>query len=181
LEVFVRKIGTQVVLVCLVAAAVLVATTRSSAAQAAAPQAAAPQAATPTPSVEEVLKSMRSDMQSTRADIIAKNLSLTADQAAKFWPVFNAYQKEPNVIMDAQLKSMQDYVDHYATLDDAAARTFINSHLERDAKMTALRQHWLAEFEKVVPIKVAARAMQIDRRLSNLAQLEISSQLPLVH
>jgi hypothetical protein len=44
-----------------------------------------------------------------------------------------------------------------------------------------LRQKYLAEFQKVVPGKVAARAIQIDRRLSNLAQLEISSQIPLVH
>ena len=54
------------------------------------------------------------------------------------------------------------------------------SSLDRDAKMTALRLHWLGEFQKVVPANIAARAMQIDRRLSMLAQLEISSQIPLV-
>jgi hypothetical protein len=57
----------------------------------------------------------------------------------------------------------------------------ISAHLDRDAKMTALRQHWLGEFQKVVPANVAARAMQIDRRLAMLAQVEISSQIPLVH
>jgi Spy/CpxP family protein refolding chaperone len=140
-----------------------------------------PPASEKAPSVEEVLKSMRADMQSTRADIMAKNLTLSAEQASKFWPVFEKYQKEQNVIMDEQLKSIQKYVDSYETLDDAGARAFITAHLDRDAKMTALRQKWLPEFEKVVPAKIAARAMQIDRRLSNLAQLEISSQIPLVH
>ena len=79
-----------------------------------------PQAGTPAPSVDEVLKSMRADMQGTRADIIAKNLTLTAEQAAKFWPVFEKYQKEQNVIMDEQLKGIQKYVDTYQTLDDLA-------------------------------------------------------------
>ena len=111
---------------------------------------------------------------------MAKNLTLTAAQAAKFWPVFEAYQKEQNVIMDAQLKSLQKYVASYQTLDDAGALAFINAHLERDAKMTALRKKWLAEFQKVVPAKLAARAMQIDRRLSLAAQMEVSAQLPLV-
>lgn len=142
----------------------------------------APQAAAePKVNVDEALKSMRADLQSTRADIMAKNLTLTAEQAAKFWPVFEQYQKAQNVIMDAQLKGIQHYAEVYQTLDDAGALALINAHMERDEKMTALRRQWLAEFQKVVPGKIAARAMQLDRRLSMLAQLELSSQIPLVH
>jgi Spy/CpxP family protein refolding chaperone len=131
--------------------------------------------------VEEVLKSMRADMQTARADVMAKNLTLNAEQASKFWPVFNQYQKEQNVIMDEQLKGIQKYAETYQTLDAAGAMALITAHLDRDAKMTALRLHWLGEFQKVVPANIAARAMQIDRRLSMLAQLELSSQIPLVH
>jgi len=75
--------------------------------------------------------------------------------------------------MDEQLKSIQKYAETYQTLDDAGALALINALLDRDAKMTALRQHWLGEFQKVVPTRIAARVVQIDRRLSNLAQLEI--------
>lgn len=131
--------------------------------------------------LDSALAAYRADMQSTRADIMAKNLSLTADQASKFWPVFNAYQKEQNVIMDEQLKGIQQYVDHYDSLDDAGAIALVKAHLDRDAKMTALRQKWLVEFQKVLPGGLAARVIQIDRRLSNVAQLEISSKIPLVH
>ena len=134
-----------------------------------------------TPSLEEALKSYRADMQGTRADIMAKNLTLTADQAAKFWPVFQNYQKEQNTIMDAQLKSIHKYVEGYNTLDDAGALAMFNAHLDRDAKMTALRRHWLAEFQKVLPTKMAVRAMEIDRRLSLVAQTEVAAELPLVH
>jgi len=139
-------------------------------------------ATSPSPaSVDSSLTAFRADMQSSRADIMAKNLSLTADQAAKFWPVFNAYQKEQNVIMDEQLKGIQQYVAGYDSLDDAAALALMKAHLDRDAKMNALRQKWLGEFQKVLPGKLAARAMQIDRRLSLVAQLELASRIPLVH
>jgi Spy/CpxP family protein refolding chaperone len=131
--------------------------------------------------VDEVLTALREDMQSSRADIMAKNLSLTADQAAKFWPVFNAYQKEQNAIMDEQLKGLHKYVESYDSLDDAAALALIRAHLQRDAKMNALRQKWLGEFQKVLPTKLAVRAIQIDRRLSLAAQMEVASQIPLVH
>jgi Spy/CpxP family protein refolding chaperone len=131
--------------------------------------------------VDETLKALRADMQSSRADIMAKNLTLTAEQAAKFWPVFDAYQKEQNAIIDDQLKGIQKYVDSSETLDDAAALALMRAHLERDAKMNALRQKWLGEFQKVLPTKLAVRAMQIDRRLSLAAQMEIAARIPLAH
>jgi Spy/CpxP family protein refolding chaperone len=135
----------------------------------------------PAPTPDEVLKALREDLQSSRADIMAKNLTLTADQAAKFWPVFSAYQKEQNAIMDEQLKGIQKYVESYDSLDDAGALALMRAHLQRDAKMNALRQKWLGEFQKVLPTKLAVRAMQIDRRLSLAAQMEVASQIPLIH
>ena len=143
-------------------------------------QAPAQQASTG-PSTDDVLKTLRADMQSSRADIMAKNMTLTAEQSAKFWPVFNAYQKEQNVIMDAQLKGIQKFVQGQETLDDATALALMNAHLERDAKMTALRKKALADFQKVLPTKLAVRAMQIDRRLSLVAQLETVARIPLSH
>jgi hypothetical protein len=57
----------------------------------------------------------------------------------------------------------------------------MKAHMDRDAKMNALRQKWLGEFQKVLPTKLAVRAMQIDRRLSLAAQMEVASQTSLVH
>jgi hypothetical protein len=147
-------------------------------------QAPAQQASTTTaaaPTADDALKALRADLQSSRADIMAKNLTLTADQAAKFWPVFSAYQKEQNAIIDEQLKGIQKYVDSSETLDDAGALSLMKAHLDRDAKMLALRQKWLGEFQKVLPAKLAVRAMQIDRRLSLAAQMETAAAIPLVH
>jgi len=147
-------------------------------------QAPAKQASTTTESgskVDDVIEAMRLDLQSARADILAKNMSLTADQAAKFWPVFNAYQKEQNEIIEAQLRDIKKYVESYDTLSDAGALALMQAHFTRDAKMNALRQKWLGEFQKVLPAKLAVRAMQIDRRLSLAAQTEVTSRIPLVH
>src|SRR5690349_15893394 len=56
-------------------------------------QQAQPVSTTPA-AIDEMLTAFRSDMQANRADVMAKNLSMTAAEAAKFWPVFDAYQKE---------------------------------------------------------------------------------------
>jgi Spy/CpxP family protein refolding chaperone len=148
---------------------------------AAAPQAKPASATTTTMSVDEVLKAVRSDLQTGRSDIVAKNVTLTSEQAAKFWPVYEKYQKEQGAIMDEQMKGIQEYVNGYETLGDAAALGLIKSHLDRDAKMTALRQTWLGEFQKVLPTKLAVRVMQIDRRVSLAHQVEFAARIPLAH
>jgi hypothetical protein len=131
--------------------------------------------------IDEVLQAVRSDLQSGRADIVAKNVTLTGEQAARFWPVFDAYQKEQNAIMDEQLRGIQRFIEDFEGLDDAGALGLINAHLDRDARMSALRKKWLAEFQKAVGTKVAVRVMQIDRRLSLAHQMEFAARIPLAH
>jgi len=131
--------------------------------------------------MDDVLQAIRADLQGERADIIAKNMTLTSEQAAKFWPVFEKYQSEQNVIMDDQLRGIQRYIENYDTIDDAGALALINGHFDRDARMNALRQKWFGEFQKVLGTKLAVRAMQIDRRLSLAQQMQFASRIPLSH
>ena len=133
----------------------------------------------PASSIDDVLKEIRGDLQNSRADLVAKNVSLTSAQAAAFWPVFEKYQTEQNVIMDDQLKSVQWFIENFDKADDAAALQLINAHFARDAKMNALRQQWLGEFQKVLGTKLAVRVMQIDRRLSLAHQAFVTSKIPL--
>ena len=121
----------------------------------------APPAPPSAAALDDALKEIRADLQNSRADTIAKNVSLTTAQAAQFWPVFENYQREQNAIMDEQLKTVQWFIENFEKADDAAALRLMNAHFERDTKMNALRQHWLSEFQKVIGTKVAVRVMQV--------------------
>ena len=131
--------------------------------------------------LDQVLQALRADLQADRADVLAKNLTLTSELAAKFWPMYEAYQKEQNVIMDDQLRGIQRYVDSFDKLDDAGALALINAHFDRDGRMNALRQRWFGEFQTVLGTKQAVRVMQIDRRLSLAHQMYFAASIPLAH
>ena len=137
--------------------------------------------ATKVTTMDDVLQAIRSDLQSDRADVLAKNMTMNSEVAAKFWPMFEKYQKEQNAIMDDQLRGIQRYIEHVDTLDDAEALGLINAHFDRDGRMNALRQKWFGEFQKVLGTKLAVRAMQIDRRLSLAHQLRFAASIPLAH
>jgi hypothetical protein len=83
--------------------------------------------------------------------------------------------------MDEQLKGVQRYIESFDALDDAGALGLINAHIDRDARMSALRKKWLAEFQTAGGTKIAVRAMQIDRRLSLAHQMEFAARIPLAH
>ena len=141
----------------------------------------APKPATPAaPTEEQLLQQFRNDLQAKSADIMAKGLTLSADQAAKFWPMFEQFQKEQNAILDAQMKATQDYAKNFNTLSDADALAYLNALLERDDKIHGLRVAYLKKFQTVVPAKIAARAIHIDRRLGQVMQVKLSSQIPLI-
>lgn len=143
---------------------------------------APPMPAADTTNTNAALAKFRDDMQATRADIMAKGLTLSADEAAKFWPLFKQYQAEQNVIIDAQIEAVKQYADRYQTLNATDAVAYVKSLLERDQKMDALRVKWLAKFQSGgISGGTAARAIQLDRRLSQLAQAQLSSEIPLVH
>lgn len=141
---------------------------------------ASSQSAAAAADITKTLEDYRTDLQTKRADLLAKNITLSATEAARFWPLYEKFQVEQNEILDAQLKGTQDYVANYEKLDDAKALSYLNVLLARDESMAALRRKYLPEFQKVVSTPTAVRVIQIDRRVSLLAQLELSSHLPLV-
>jgi Spy/CpxP family protein refolding chaperone len=145
-------------------------------------QAAWPQepAAAPQPTQEQVIEQFRQDLLSKRADIMAKGMTLTADQAAKFWPLFQQFQTEQEAVMNGQIEATQKYSDHFASLTDADALDYVNALLTRDKAMNDLRVAWLAKLQTVVPPRIAARAIQLDRRISQVSQVKVSSQIPLI-
>lgn len=130
---------------------------------------------------EQALKAYRNDLQMERTDLMAKNLTLTPDQAAKFWPAYAKFQAEQASIIDKQVKVVQKYVDVYSNLDDSTAVSLAGDVLDEDQQMTELRRKWLAEFRKILPPRLAARVIQIDRRLGLTSQLAFASQLPLIY
>lgn len=133
-----------------------------------------------TSTTEQVMEQFRNDLQAAAADVMAKGLTLTAEQAAKFWPMFEAFQKEQKSIIDEQLQALAKYQETYKTMSDADALFYANSLLQRDQKIHDLRVKYLTKFQEVVPARIAARAIQLDRRLGLVGQVKISSQVPLI-
>jgi hypothetical protein len=122
----------------------------------------------------------RQALQAAETEVISKAVSLTTDEATKFWPVFKKFQSEQEAVIDKQLAALRQYADDFATLTDEQAVAYVNALLERDQRIHDLRVKYLAEYSKVLPAGKAARVIHISRRLGLASQAKLASEVPLV-
>jgi hypothetical protein len=147
----------------------------------AAPQAAQTEKKAPTrEDIDKLVEVMRKDVRAEKADIVSKTMAFDASQAAAFWPIYKQYEAERQALGDEMLGIIQDYAEHYESMNDTKAQGLVARTIAVEEKRVALVKKYAAEFEKVLPAKVVGRFLQVDRRINMLIDLKVSSQIPLV-
>ena len=133
------------------------------------------------PDVDKLIELVRKDVRAQKADIIGKTMNFDAAQAAAFWPVYKAYEAERQALGNERLGVIQDLAEHFESLNDAKAKGLLDRSIAIEEKRVALEKRYAGEFLKVLPAKTVARFFQVESRLNNLINLELSSQIPLVN
>jgi len=155
----------------------------SLAAQTAAPAAApapAP-AAKPSPDqVDQYVKLLREDLRSHRKQLVAVNLSLTDAEATKFWPVYDKYTAEGAKLGDERVALIKEYAEGFGKITDAQALSLTKRSVVLEEKTAQLRAKYVPLVSKVLPGTKTATFFQIDRRISNLIDLQLAKEIPLV-
>jgi hypothetical protein len=130
---------------------------------------------------DQLVELVRKDVRAEKADIVAKTMKLDSAQAAVFWPVYKAYEAERQALGNQRLAVIQDLAEHFDSLNDAKAKGLLDRSFAIEDQRLALEKKYRDELLKVVPAKVVARFFQVESRLNNLINLEISSAIPLVN
>jgi len=128
---------------------------------------------------DQQLALLRRDIRSIKKRLIAANLTLTDSEATKFWQVYEEYSADMGKINDSRTAIIKEYSDEYGTLTDDQADNLIRRWLDTDIEQTKLRQRYVPIFRRVLPGKKAATFFQLDRRISTLIDVQLTSQLPL--
>ena len=126
------------------------------------------------------IEMLRADLRAQRKQITAQNMTLTADEATKFWPIFEQYRQEAIKPNDERWAVIKDYAANYNTMTDAQAQEYMQRANAVDQQLLALRMKYVPVFEKVISPKKTALWYQIDRRIDLLINLQLSAVIPMV-
>jgi len=126
------------------------------------------------------IEMLRADLRAQRKQIMAQNMTLTSDEATKFWPIFDQYRQEAIKPNDERWALIKDYAANYNTMTEAQAQDYIQRSTAVEQQLLALRMKYVPVFEKVISAKKTALWYQIDRRIDLLINLQLSAQIPMV-
>ena len=136
-------------------------------------------------SQDQAANNMEIVREKVRADkklLVAANMELTESEAAAFWPVYEAYQKEIADLNQRTLKVIENYADVYnqGAVSDDAAKKLLDEALAIDSAEVDLRKSYVSKFSKVLPAAKVARYYQIERKIRAAINYELASGIPLV-
>jgi hypothetical protein len=129
---------------------------------------------------DQDIQMLREDIRSQRKQITAVNMTLTADEATKFWPIYDQYIQETIKVNDDRWAMIKEYAANYNTITDQQAQEHMKRSVAIDQQFTALRAKYVSIFQKVVSTKKTAQWYQIDRRFDLLINLQLAALIPLV-
>jgi len=123
---------------------------------------------------------LRKDIRSQKKQLTAANLNLTDAEATKFWPIYDQYTADLAKINDKKFALIQDYADHWGTMTDEQSLSFLGQWLEMDTAIMQLGQKYVPMVKQVLNGRKTATFFQLERRISMMIDLQLSSQMPLV-
>ena len=137
---------------------------------------------TPLPKVNDKdVQLLRQDLRAKAKQLITKNMQLTDEQAASFWPLYDQYAAEVRKINDTRFGLMKHYADIYQTMTPDQADALLRLLADADTAIVNLRVQYLPKFEQALPGGTkAALFFQLDRRLDYLMNVQMASQLPAI-
>jgi hypothetical protein len=133
---------------------------------------------TPADNMAILVEKMRADKKL----LVANNMTLSESEAAAFWPVYEAYQKDMSAV-NARLKSaIEKYSVAYnqGTVPDDTAKQLLDEALAIEASEVDLKRSYVPKFMKVLPAAKVARYYQIESKIRAAIRYEIAAGIPLV-
>jgi Spy/CpxP family protein refolding chaperone len=141
-------------------------------------------AAAPAPAPERgspaAVAAFRDAVKADKRAVVARNMELTEAEAKKFWPLYDAYQKDLDKVVQRQNRVIVEYVNQASAMTDTNAKRIARELLDADAEEQRLRERQLKKLYAIMPARKAIRYLQIENKIRTLSHFDMGAQIPLV-
>lgn len=124
--------------------------------------------------------SVRQAVQADKRGLVDKYMHLTPQEAKRFWPIYDDYQRKLDQIVKRWNRAVLDYINTEESMTDANAKRIVRETLEADADEQKLRERTARTLMAALPAKKAARFLQIENKIRTLYRYDVAERIPLV-
>ena len=130
--------------------------------------------------IQAYIDLLRQDLKKGKVAVLTEMMALTPEEASKFWPIYNEYDKELSKLGDERLALIKDYADNYGSMSDQKVVDIGRKSLDLESRRTALKKRYFDRMSQTVSPKTAGRFLQIENQLLMIVDLQVASSLPIV-
>jgi Spy/CpxP family protein refolding chaperone len=114
--------------------------------------------------------------------IVAKYMELTESEAQKFWPVYDEYQKDLQRSNEQLQSLLESYAADYKgkSLTDEKAKKLLDEWIALEQDEGKRREAFAPKVLQALPVKKAARYLQIENEFRILLRYDLATTVPLV-
>ena len=125
------------------------------------------------------LQALRAAAQKDKRALVASTLKLTDDEAKKFWPVYDAYQRDLDNFRRERNVALEEYVMRDKPMTNRYAKDFTNELLKLEEQEIKARRKMHNGVMRALPPKKAAQYLQIEQKLRAAQAYDIAVAFPL--
>lgn len=126
------------------------------------------------------MPALKSAVASDKKALVTSTLDLTAAEAKKFWPLYDAYQRRLTASNTRRTKALEGVVALDKPASNLFAKKLADELTAADEDEIRARRALHNGVVKALPAKKAARYLQLEAKIRSLQAYEMASAIPLV-
>ena len=143
-------------------------------------KATAPPQSDPQENTKAYIDLLRSDVRQQKAEMMGSVMLLSAQDAAKFWPIYSDYDAQLAKLNDQRIENIKEYARSYDQMTDAKADELIQKSLAYQKQRAELFVQTYDKVKEALGAVTAGRFAMIEHQLLLIIDLQIDSSLPVV-
>lgn len=129
--------------------------------------------------IEEYIELLGENVWDVKAQLMGAVLQLDAEDAAKFWPIFDEYNSELTKLHDSMRANAKIYSREYSQLTHDKADQVIKAALDHRRLQIELLARYHERVKQALGSITAARFVEIEHQLLLLIDLQLLASLPI--
>lgn len=106
---------------------------------------------------QDLPREKREKMEARKIGFLTTKLNLDAEEAKRFWPIYNAYSDEMKQIRQEKKERAREAKDRRDEITDAEVGELIQQRFEMEQQMLNVKRAYNEKFSKVISNKQLAR------------------------
>lgn len=126
------------------------------------------------------MQALRAAVRADKKALVASTLNLTPAEEKKFWPIYDSYQRDLDMINRRRVVAIEGLIARDKPLSDLYAKTLANELIATDEAEIKARRTMHNRILKALPAKQAARYLQLESKIRAVQAYDIATTFPLI-